>query len=243
MPSWSRQSFENNGLSIAKAEVPGYSFRHVTGYNPDVDSGASETVWPAGGLYPWDTLTQAYTLTVVSTSASDTGSVVVEGLDANYEEITEEIDFNGLTSETGTKEFLRINSVYYKNGDGTNVGNITITADGVTVAYIAAGFGQSLSGIYTVPANTTAFITTGDFSVQKGEDSQIRFLVKPFGENFRIAHISETYQNTYTYYFAVPLPITEKSDVEVRASLVETNNTRVTCNFDMILIKNDKLRR
>lgn len=242
MPSWARQIFENNGLSIAKGEVPGYSFRHITGYNPDVDSGASETVWPAGGLYPWGTLTSAYVLTVVSTSALDTGSVVVTGLDANYEEITEEINFNGLTSGTGTQEFLRINSAYYKNGDGTNVGNITITADGTTVAYIATGLGQDLSGIYTVPANKTAYITTGDFSIQKGEDSQIRFLVRNFGESFRIVHIGEAYQSVYNYQFAVPLPITEKSDIEVRSSLVETNNTRVTCNFDLIIIENDKLR-
>jgi len=37
MPTWARQKFENDGLSIAKKEVPGYNFVHVTGYNPDID--------------------------------------------------------------------------------------------------------------------------------------------------------------------------------------------------------------
>lgn len=243
MPSWARQKFENDGLSVAKGEVPGYTFVHVTGYNPDIDSGAAESVWPGGGLYPWSTWDQAYTLTVVSTSASDTGSVVVYGLDADYNQIQEEIDFNGLTSGTSTQEFIRVNTVIYNNGGGSNVGTITISANGTVVAHIAVGFGQGLSGIYTVPAGKTAFITAGDFSVQKGEDAQVRFFVREFGKSFRIAHIGESYQNTYRYDFNVPLPIPEKSDLDVRGSLVETNNTRVTTNFDLILIDNNKLRR
>lgn len=243
MPSWARQKFENDGLSISKGEVPGYSFAHITGYNPDVDSGASETVWSGGGLYPWSTWDQAYTLTVVSTSALDTGSVEVFGLDADYNPTSEEIDFNGLTSGTGTQEFIRVNSAIYKNGDGSNVGIVTVSANSVVVSHIAAGFGQSLSGIYTVPAGKTAYITMGDFSVQKGEDAQVRFFVRQFGDSFRIAHIGETYQNTYSYNFQVPLPIPEKSDLDVRGSLVETNNTRITTNFDLILVDNDKLRK
>jgi len=243
MPSWARQKFKNDGLSVAKNEVPGYSFAHVTGYNSDIDQGIPETIWSGGGLYPWSTWDQAYALTAVSTSASDTGSVVVFGLDVDYNPAEEEIDFDGLTSGTGTQEFIRVNSAIYKNGDGTNVGTVTVSANGVVVAHITPGFGQSLSGIYTVPAGKTAFITTGDFSVQKGEDAQVRFFVRNFGDSFRIAHIGEAYQNTYKYEFKVPLPITEKSDLDVRASLVETNNTRVTTNFDLILVDNDKLRR
>ena len=243
MPSWARQKFENDGISVAKGEVPGYSFVHVTGYNPDIDSGAPETIWSGGGLYPWSTWDQAYALTVVSTSASDTGSVVVYGLDSDYNPIQEEIDFNGLTSGTGTQEFIRVNRAIYKNGDGSNVGTITVSANGTVVAHIATGFGQNLSGIYTVPAGKTAFIVSGDFSVQKNEDAQVRFFVREFGSSFRIAHIGESYQNTYRYDFNVPLPIPEKSDLDVCGSLVETNNTRVTTNFDLILIDNNKLRR
>ena len=243
MPSWARQKFENDGLSISKSEVPGYTFVHVTGYNPDIDSGTPESIWSGGGLYPWFTWDQAYTLTVVSTSASDTGSVVVYGLDADYNQVQEEIDFNGLTSGTSTQEFIRVNNAVYKNGDGSNVGTVTVSANGNVVAHIAIGFGQNLSGIYTVPAGKTAFIVSGDFSVQKGEDAQVRFFVREFGDSFRIAHIGESYQNTYRYDFNVPLPIPEKSDLDVRGSLVETNNTRVTTNFDLILIDNNKLRR
>ena len=244
MPTWAKQQYENNGFSISKSEVMGYSFAHLTGYNPDIDSGADETVWPYGGLYPWSKFdSNSYTLSVVSTSASDTGSVVVDGLDASFNAITEEIDLDGLTPSSGTLEFKRVNSVRYKNGTAANLGNISISADGVVVAYIAVGFGVSLLGIYTVPANKTGFITTGDFSVQKGEDAQVRFYTRPFGENFRIGHMAESYQNTYRYDFPLPLPIPEKSDLEVRCSLVETNNTRVTCNFDIVLVDNTKLRR
>jgi hypothetical protein len=243
MPSWARQKFENDGLSVAKGEVPGYGFVHVNGYNPEIPVAEVGTVWPEGGLYPWSVWSETRTITVVSTSALDTGSVVVTGLDADYNIVEEEIDFNGLTSGAGTQEFIRVNSAIYQNGDGTNAGNITLTAGGSTVGLIAIGFGQTLNGFYTVPAGKTGFITAGDFSTQRGGDAQIRFFVRPFGGNFRIGHMGEAYQSTYRYDFTVPLPIPEKSDIEVRASLVETNKVRVSCNFDITLIDNDKLRR
>jgi len=243
MPSWARQKFENDGLSVAKGEVPGYSFVHVNGYNPEIPVDTPATIWPEGGLYPWSVWSVPRTLTAVSTSALDTGSVVVEGLDADYNVVTEEIDFDGTTPGTGTQEFIRMNRAIYQNGDGTNAGDITITADSSTVGLIAIGLGQTLNGFYTVPAGKTGFITAGDFSTQRGGDAQIRFFIRQFGDNFRIGHIGEAYQGTYRYDFPVPLPLPEKSDLEVRASLVETNKVRVSVNFGLILIDNNKLRR
>lgn len=242
MSDWGHYLFRDSYFSIAQGQVDGYSLVHVTGYNPDVDATVDETVWSAGGLYPWSVWDATRVITVVSTSALDQGSVVVSGLDANYLPITEEINCAGLTPTTGTTQFKRVFTGVYKNGVANNAGVITLTANGNTVGLIEVGIGQTLNGIYTVPAGRTAYILTGDFSVQKGEDAQVRFFVRPFGQSFRIAHISECFESTYRYDFFAPLALPEKTDLDIHAALVETNNTRVSTNFSMILVKNDAIQ-
>jgi hypothetical protein len=242
MADWGHLTLRDSYFSIAQGQFDGYSVVNVTGYNADVDSAVDETVWAAGGLYPWSVWDSVRLITIVSASASDTGSVVVSGLDANFNPITEEIDCTGTTASTGTVQFKRVNSAVYKNGATNNAGNITLTANGNTVGLIQAGIGQTLNGIYTVPAGYTAYILTGDFSVQKGEDAQVRFFIRPFGQGFRIAHIGEVYESTYRYDFYAPVAMTEKTDLDVQAAQVETNNTRVTTNFTMILVRNNAVQ-
>lgn len=239
MADWGNYIFKDSYFSIAQGEVMDHSLVHVTGYNSDVDTASDETVWAAGGLYPWSVWNSTCVITVVSTSASDTGSIVVYGLDANYNPTVEEIDFNGTTSGTGTVQFKRVNSAIYKDSGANNVGAITLSANGNTVGLIEAGIGQTLNGIYTVPAGYTAYILCGDFSVHKAKNAQVRFFIRPFGQSFRIAHIGETTENTYRYDFPVPVAMTEKSDLDIQAAFAETNNTRVTTNFSMILVKNN----
>ena len=242
MADWGQYLLRDSYFSIAQGQINGYSLVHVTGYNPDIDLATDETVWSAGGLYPWSLWNSARVVTVVSTSTSDTGSVVVSGLDANYNPVVEDINFNGTTSGTGSVQFKRINSAVYKDSGANNVGTITLTANSTTVGVIEADIGQTLNGIYTVPAGHTAYMLAGDFSVHKAKDAQIRFFIRPFGESFRVVHIGEAYQNTYRYDFVVPVKLTEKTDVDIRATLVETNNTPVATNFSMILVDNNAIQ-
>jgi hypothetical protein len=242
MSDWGQYLLRDSYFSIAQGQINGYSLVHVTGYNPDIDLATHETVWSAGGLYPWSLWNSARVVTVVSTSTSDTGSVVVSGLDANYNPVVEDINFNGTTSGTGSVQFKRVNSAVYKDSGANNVGTITLTANSTTVGVIEADIGQTLNGIYTVPAGHTAYMLAGDFSVHKAKDAQIRFFVRPFGENFRVVHIGEAYQNTYRYDFVVPVKLTEKTDVDIQATLVETNNTPVATNFSMILVNNNAIQ-
>ena len=242
MSDWGQYLLRDSYFSIAQGQINGYSLVHVTGYNPDIDLATDETVWSAGGLYPWSLWNSARVVTVVSTSTSDTGSVVVSGLDANYNPVVEDINFNGTTSGTGSVQFKRVNSAVYKDSGANNVGTITLTANSTTVGVIEADIGQTLNGIYTVPAGHTAYMLAGDFSVHKAKDAQIRFFIRPFGESFRVVHIGEAYQNTYRYDFVVPVKLTEKTDVDIRATLVETNNTPVATNFSMILVDNNAIQ-
>jgi len=247
MPSWARQKFENHGFSIAKGEVPGYSAVLKNGVNFDIDIGVPETIWTGGGLYPWSALDTPQTIYVLSTSASDTGSVIIEGLDENWDKIEEEVDFDGATAGSSTNTFRRINEMTYDNGVEENVGEITArtgSAVGSVVAHIDEGFSQTSQLVYTVPAGFTGFILHQDHGVQKGEDAQFRSFVREGGVGrFRIGHIAEVYQSTYEIHFPIYPTFPEKTDLDFRVALVETNNTRAFSNLCLALVETNKLRR
>jgi hypothetical protein len=243
MTTWTRQLYEHDPLAIAKGGSNGYSFIHKFGANFDIDNNSEpETVWTAGGLYPWSALNTAQVLYLLSDDAADTGSVEIQGLDADYNPISEEIDLTGTVAVTTTNSYLRVYRMIYTGAEAGNAGTITAritSSSGTVVAQIEENLSQALMCIYTVPAGYTAFIMAGDFSVQKAKDAQILFMVRPFGkQNFRISHMAEVFESTYRYDFPIPLPLPEKTDLEVRADKVETNNTRVTSNFTMVLVKN-----
>ena len=247
MTTWPRQIYESNYFAIAKGESNGHSFIHKNGYNPDIDATTDpETIWTAGGLYPWSEFDSSRTIYVQSTSASENGQVLIDGLDDNFNVIQEYIPVVGTTTGVSTLSYKRVNNMIFVDGDQSNLGTITGrvgSSVGAVVSEIDPTFGVSMSATYTVPAASTAFILVGDFTVQKGEGAQVQFKVRAFGSSFRVAHIAEAYQSSYRYEFLAPLPLPEKSDLDVQVFQVETNNTRVSSNFDIILVQNSFLNK
>lgn len=150
---------------VALGLVPGWTAFRKFGMNPAINgSNVLEDMWPVGGqrVLP----TSAGVATVVSDSAEDdldeatppgTGvyTIVVEGLDANFLEVSETVTMQGTTPVNTTQTFRRINRAYCVD-DGTglsNAGNITISVGGNTQAYIEANEGQTHLAMGTVPAD------------------------------------------------------------------------------------------
>ena len=244
MTTWTRHLYEHDPLAIAKGESNGYSFVHKFGANFDVDNNSEpETVWTGGGLYPWSALNVAKTLYILSNDSNEEGTVELQGLDEDYNVVTETVTLNGSTAVTTLNTFLRVYRMIYIDDGGGNVGVITARVDspsGTVVAQIEGVLSQTLMCVYTVPAGYTAYMMALDFSVQKNKDAQVLMMQRTFNtNNFRIAHMAEVYESTYRYDFPIPLPLPEKTDLELRTDNVETNNTRVTSNFTMVLVNNE----
>lgn len=224
-------------LDVARGAISNSKIVHKFGANFDIDQADDpESVWTGGGLYPWASLSSAQTIYCLSTSASDTTTLTVEGLDANYDEISETVTLTGTTAVTTTNQFLRVFRMTY---DATNVGNIearVTSASGTIVAKIDAGYAQTLMAVYTIPAGYTGYLVTGDATIDANKNCQVMMYVRQFGKAFRIGHIAET-TGHYRYDFFAPLAITEKSDIDIRVDQVSGNDTRVTANFDLVLIK------
>jgi hypothetical protein len=238
--SWEKQLFKDSVLSIAQGEVNGHSGVHKFGAVPAMSQNNTGTVWDVNDTtYPWSSWDTAGTVSIPTVNASDNGkTVTLVGLDANYEDQTEEVVVSSSGAVTTTNTWKRLYRAYISTGED-NVGNITVQKGGTTVLQITAGKGQTLMAIYTVPANHTAYLICGVCSVQDGADATGDMFVRYDGQSvFRIGHSFEVAGKggPYSHKFAVPIRLPEKTDIDVRAT-VRSNNARVTAAFDMILVQ------
>ena len=226
-------------LDVSRDAIPNAFSVHKFGANFDIDQNTDpESVWTGGGLYPWSSLASAQTIYCISTSASDTATLSIEGLDANYNEQTETVTLTGTTAVTTSNTFIRVFRMTYE--DGANVGDITArvtSASGTIVAKIDAGYAQTLMAVYTIPAGFTGYMLALDATIDGTKTCQVFMYHRLVGKPFRIAHVAES-TGHYRYDFKTPLKLPEKTDVDIRVDLVSGNDARVTANFDIVLLKN-----
>lgn len=164
--------WEDFYLQIGRNQIMGHSAVNIFGYSTAIGNN-NQAIWEgatSGGtdyVFP----VSAAQLSLVSSSASDGSSLTVQvnGLDANFDLLTETIALNGTTAVTTVNSYFRVNSLYVTNG--TNVGTIKATQGSSTVyAYINPGVGQSQMAVYTVPNGYTFYkkIVTATTSVISG---------------------------------------------------------------------------
>ena len=214
----------------------GNSHVHKFGSNLALDS-TEASIWSAGGLYPWASLATAQTIYVISTDGGDTGTLEIEGLDENYVLQTATVTLTGLTAvDTGATTFLRIFRMRYS---GMNAGTITArvtSGTGTVVAQIDADVAQTLMAIYTVPAQTTAFMLNYTVGTGKGDDAHLKLYAREAGSGFQIKNEMKSYQSTQTHAFPIPCRFEEKTDIDFRATTSSANSDCIV-NFDLILVK------
>lgn len=228
-------------IFLANGQVINTSFNHKFGAVPAMSQNQTGSVWDVNDtLYPWSAFDTAGVLTIPAVNASDNGyTVTVQGLDDNYDQISEDFIISSSGTVTGTQTFKRVYRAFMSNGGSANVGNINVQRGGTTVLRITAGKGQTLMAIYTVPRGYNAFLTKGVMTCQTNADATGDMFVRYFGQStFRVGHSFEVSGSggPYQYDFTIPLKIPEKSDIDVRAK-VRSNNARISAAFDMILVK------
>lgn len=227
---------ENLELNISRGLVKGTSYIHKFGAVPTMSTNTTGTVWDINDtLYPWSAFATASTLTIAANIADDGKTVTIYGLDADYNVIDETVTIASGAATT-TKSFIR---VYRAFCSSQNINNIDIKVSATAVARITAGLAQTLMSVYTVPAGYTGFLTQGTMSAQASADATGNMFARYFGQSsFRVGHSFEVSGTggQYTYKFAVPLALPEKTDIDVRVT-TRSNNGRYTAAFDMILIK------
>ena len=232
------------GIGVGSGEYSNMSAVHKFGLVEGNFSSSWSTIWtPADTastvLYPWGH--SSGVVSVVSTSTQDgpTGSgtltILVQGLDLNYEPAQELITLNGTNPVLGQVPFSRVFRSNAVTGD-SNVGDINISIGGDLVAQIAADYGQTLQCAYTVPAGKTAYLKDFQASTSKNQEIIIGIFRRDLGGVFRITASMALYQMSASHTFEVPVRIEEKTDIDVR--IKGSTNATVSCDFELILVDN-----
>ena len=232
--------FDNSELAeairIANGQTKGVSHINKFGFNDAVGT-AFETVWDGGGTYTYlDSTGAASTLTVTANNAADSGyEIEVQGLDANYQLLTETITATS-SGNTGTSEFYRVfRATVTSDGDSANTGTIDIDVGSTTLATISAGKGQTLMALYTVPADKKGYLIKFQGSVEKNKETIFKLQAKkPDNGPFNTKGQFGSFGVPVTYDYPIPLEFEEKTDIEVKVKAGAI--TGAGAIFDLILL-------
>lgn len=143
-----------------------YPFRKF-GTNPAVGA-TEELVSQTGAASPYRP-TSAQSVEIVSADAADAAAgagartVTVIGLNASWLEVSETVTLNGTNAVALTTAFIRIYRAFVATCgtySANNTGTLTlrVAGGGTTFVLISAGFGQTQTSHYTVPANKRLYV-------------------------------------------------------------------------------------
>jgi hypothetical protein len=230
---------------------------HKFGRNPDIDKSAAEDIWSAGGTYAWPTA--AATLETVSSSALDSATgigartLVLEGLDNAFAEISETVTLNGTTAVPSTKQYRRLNRVYVTGAatyDSSNVGGaaglitVRIAGGGAVQATLDRVDGMSLDQTqvarYTVPAGYTATMTRMDCSVDAAKPMRVYVWQRRDADKIAVPVTPKRLVRMidgvtgYVFFQDAPSTYPAKTDIWLTAAAA-ADRSAIDCTFDLQL--------
>lgn len=232
----SERRVEDFNLQVARGHVPGHSTVNIYGYQPAV----AQTFIPI-----WENAT-AYVYPVAATqmhlagSNGDTATIVISGLNAAYEVISESVVLNGATPVTTVNSFLRVNSMVVSVGSATNPsGTVTLKdlTDTIIYAQINPGVGRTQMAIYTVPAGYTFFLSRIDVNTSLNGSNFATYQNKttsPAG----VVQLTQQAPFAINYHTqrVMPRPFAEKTDVQLMAKVNSTTGA-ISISQEGYLIK------
>ena len=231
---------EEFGLQVARGKVRNASHINKFGYNTSVGSSYE----PITDLGTNNLPSTAAVVSVVSASTADddgsTGAeeVEIQGLDGDYNEITETVTMDGTTAVTTTATFLRVfrMRVTKSGSGGVNAGNITASISSSDVALILADQGQTLMAVYTVPAGKKAYLYKFQGSLSKNQEANFQLRVKSSATDasWNVKALWGTFAAGVNYDYPIPLEFTEKTDIQVRGKAGATSEMGAI--FDLVLV-------
>ena len=236
-------AYEPFDLQVARGQIMGHSLQNIFGYQSALTTTALYPVWENLSAYTYPV--SATTMLLYSSSASDTNvSVLINGLDANFNPISETIVLtNGATGVTTVNSYLRINGIVLTTSVG-NVGKLILSNAGKTVTYAAinAGIGKSQAAIYTVPAGYTYYLTRADIQVAlvAGGNGSVNYQVyaKNNVSGVALTVLQSSFVNLFSIRRVTPFAFTEKTDIQWQAQ-TDTGTVQIGVNVEGYLIKNN----
>ena len=228
-------------LQVARGQITGHYRVHKFGFNSLINE-IEETIWDVGALYAYPSAAVKMTATSTDGANDEDVQVKIEGLDADYNQISETVTLNGSGTQETNSFFLRVFRAFIE-GSQEPSGTINITNTGTTYARITLGDNKTLMCVWTVPAGYTAYLFQKDVTCLTEANNKfgtISLLARKLGGVFRTQD-KFSVQNGHTEVtYSTPLQFPEKTDIEVRAIGSSSNSAlHVSAALDIIYIKNE----
>lgn len=227
-------------LQVSRGQIPYHQVVNIYGYQTTVGN-TYIPIWENNTVYVYPTSAIPMLLTG---TGSDTAKVQINGLDANYTPITETVTLNGSTGVPTTNNYFRVNNMVVVSGNPA--ANVTLTSsDGNTAntyAKIVTGIGKTQNTWYTVPANSTFYLTRSQvFSTAPAISTNAY-------NNYQVLTISQTgvqqvlTRRPFTGNFEIrrvaPTAYAAGTDIQWQAN-TNTGNSTVAVSIEGYLVANN----
>ena len=227
-------------INIARGATTGYNYINKFGYRENVGGTDAYHTVTSQGAYTFPTSASTAAVSSSNTGEDNGGTVLVTGLDADYNEVEETITIG----QTGVTTFFRVNRarmVEAGSGNDVNEGNISITVGGETAGYIPAEFGQTNQAVYTVPAGHNGYVFQIDGGVDEKEKPQhLRLMAidNTVTNPSRRSIMYFVFETSYAQHNqTVPIEVTEKTDLILEMSSPD-GSVEMSGGFDLVIRDN-----
>jgi hypothetical protein len=201
-------------LQVSRGLVRDAEVRNIFGFNTAIGT-EFIAAWENAVAYVYPNTTLQ--MTAVSSNTSDTAvTILINGLDENYNRKSNTITLNG-TSAVGIGEFFRINDVITLSGNA--IGDVTIANNAVTYAKMTAGTGKNQASIFTVPAGYEFYLYRIDAFCATASLNNRNLFFRNFlrQANGTILRIAETsFLEQMNIQRRIPFRYVEKSDIQLQ---------------------------
>ena len=226
-------------LQLARGLIGGHTSLNIAGYQAAVTT-TFIPIWENATPYVFPTDGQKL---LWSSSASDVAVLIrINGLDANYAQITEDLLLtNGTTGVTTVKSYLRITNLTVI--DGVNpVGVISLGNAGKTEEYakIALDAGTSAMTVFTVPAGYTFYLAKVNVFANQGNNRIAHYRSYTRNSSGIVRAVLQTpFDAQYVSEKTVPRPYLEKTDCQWQ--YMSSAVAEIGMQIEGVLIKNDEI--
>ena len=211
-------AYEPFDLQVARGQIAGHSTVSIFGYQPSIGT-TSIAVWENASAYAFPA--SASTMTVASNSSTDNGAtVLVVGLDANWNQISETVTI-ATGGTTTVNSYLRINNLFLAtpaSGQTTNVGQITIKVSTTTYGQINVGIGKSQNAWYSVPANYEFYLDQVEINTSNSYTSSVIVTYNVQATNnvtgVTLSVLQQPFVSIFTITRPNPFKYTQKTDLQ-----------------------------
>ena len=210
-------------MAVARGQIPGATVQNIYGYQQTVGT-TTIPIWENATAYTYPAAPT--TMTLYSSSAADTNvTIVIIGLDASYNRLTETLVLtNGTVGVATVNQFRRINSIAV-GGTVNPIGTIYLSNAGKTTTYAQINLastgesdGRSQMSIFTVPNGYTFYLTRVSAYSTPTNNAARYFNYRVWTRNIATGIITVLQQAPFVQNYSTtrvaPRPYTQKTDIQ-----------------------------